>query len=154
MTDAALSDRELYEKHADELLRFAATLVHPADAEDVMSSAVLKALAAPTWPTVRNRRAYLFRCVVNEARQLHRGRSRRRLRETRWQAGERQTAELQASEIDDVLDELTPRQRAVVHLVYWEGLSGAEVAGRLGMSEGTVRRHLHRAKKNARRRLA
>ena len=153
MSDALLTDREVYEKHADALLRFAATLVSPDDAEDVMSSAVLKALSAPAWPTVRNRRSYLYQCVANEARQLHRGQSRRRLRETRWQAGEPTVTEIRPAEIDDVIAELTPRQRAVVHLVYWEGLSGPEVANRLGMSEGSVRKHLHRAKQTARRRL-
>ena len=39
------------------------------------------------------------------------------------------------------------RQRAVVFFTYWEDLDGATTADRLGISEGSVRRHLDRARK-------
>ncbi|HEU5471415.1 MAG TPA: SigE family RNA polymerase sigma factor [Actinophytocola sp.] len=40
---------------------------------------------------------------------------------------------------------LTPHQRAVVVLRYWDGLSVAETAAALGISQGTVKSQLHRA---------
>jgi DNA-directed RNA polymerase specialized sigma24 family protein len=40
----ALSDEEVYAKHAEELTRFATGLVGPADAADVASAAVLSCL--------------------------------------------------------------------------------------------------------------
>ncbi len=42
--------------------------------------------------------------------------------------------------------ELSTQQRAIVFCTYWEDLSIPAVAGRLGVSEGTVRRQLARAK--------
>jgi RNA polymerase sigma factor (sigma-70 family) len=53
-------------------------------------------------------------------------------------------------EVDvDVLaavDKLSVQQRASVVLTYWEDLTPAEVAARLGISEGSVKRHLARAR--------
>jgi RNA polymerase sigma factor (sigma-70 family) len=40
---------------------------------------------------------------------------------------------------------LSLRQRAVVTLVYWHDLDDASVAARLGISPGSVRKHLARA---------
>ena len=40
---------------------------------------------------------------------------------------------------------LSVRQRAVIVLTYWADLAPADVADRLGISEGSVRRHLARA---------
>lgn len=40
---------------------------------------------------------------------------------------------------------MSPRQRAVVHLTYWEDLTTATIAERLGVSVGTVKRHRSRA---------
>lgn len=44
------------------------------------------------------------------------------------------------------LGELSPQQRSVVYLAYWEDLSVADIAGTLEVSEGTVRRQLARAR--------
>ena len=44
------------------------------------------------------------------------------------------------------LTELSPQQRAVVFLTYWEDRSIPDVAAVLDVTEGTVRRQLARAK--------
>ena len=41
---------------------------------------------------------------------------------------------------------LSVQQRASVVLTYWEDLPPADVAARLGISEGSVKRHLARAR--------
>jgi len=57
-------------------------------------------------------------------------------------------------EVDvDVLaavDRLSVQQRAAVVLTYWEDLSAADVAKRLRISEGSVKRHLARARSRLR----
>jgi RNA polymerase sigma-70 factor (ECF subfamily) len=44
------------------------------------------------------------------------------------------------------VDKLSVQQRACVVLTYWEDLTPAEVASRLGISAGSVKRHLARAR--------
>src|SRR5688572_25536381 len=84
--DAGDSDAEVYEKYAEELIRFSTSLVGPSDAPDVLSMAVVQALASSQWAGVSNRRAYLYRSVLNAARSRRRAEQRRRARETRYGA--------------------------------------------------------------------
>ena len=74
----SLTRAEIYRKHASELLRFATSLVGPADAADVVSEAVVKSMWSKAWASVSNRRAYLYQAVLNESRMHHRGTMRRR----------------------------------------------------------------------------
>jgi RNA polymerase sigma factor (sigma-70 family) len=140
------TDEETYRKHADDLVRFATGLVGPFDAPDVVTDACLHAFAAHSWPEVADRRAYLYRAVLNESRSRHRSDMRRRARELRA-AGPNST---QPAYVDvDVLEavaRLSLQQRAAVILTYWEDLAVDEVAGRLGISAGSVKRHLARAR--------
>lgn len=142
MTD----NEDIYRKHSGELVRFATGLVGPFDAQDVVADACLRAFQSRQWPGVANRRAYLYRSVLNQARSHHRSTVRRRIRE---QAGAMPVA-VTPSPIDiDVLravDKLSMQQRASVFLTYWEDLKPGDVAGRLGISEGSVKRHLARAR--------
>lgn len=142
-----MTDNEsIYRKHSGELVRFATGLVGPSDAQDVVTDACLRAFQSRHWAGVANRRAYLYRSVLNQARTHHRSTVRRRIRE---QAG---TAPLSQNPppIDiDVLravDKLSVQQRASVFLTYWEDLTPAQVAARLEISEGSAKRHLARAR--------
>ena len=142
MTD----NEDIYRKHCDELVRFATGLVGPFDAQDVVTDACLRAFQSRNWEAVTNRRAYLYRSVLNHAKSHHRSTIRRRAREHSV-AG---PASIDPSPIDiDVLravDKLSVQQRASVFLTYWEDLRPAEVAARLNISEGSVKRHLARAR--------
>ncbi|MGA7271813.1 MAG: SigE family RNA polymerase sigma factor [Acidimicrobiia bacterium] len=48
--------------------------------------------------------------------------------------------------LDDALSGLSPRQRAVLVLHYVEDLAVRDIASALGIAEGTVKTHLHRAR--------
>jgi len=54
-------------------------------------------------------------------------------------------------EVRQAVEELSVRQRAVVYLTYWEDMTDEAVAVHLGISAGSVRRHLARARKHLRR---
>lgn len=145
-----MTDEEIYRKYAEDLVRFATGLVGPFDAQDVVADACLRAFRSRGWPQVRNPRAYLYRSVLNHARSHYRSTLRRRVREMK-------TATSPISwpyEVDlDVLaavDRLSVRQRAAVVLTYWEDLSPVQVAQQLGISEGSVKRHLARARSRLR----
>lgn len=140
------SEEEIYRKHADELVRFATGLVGPFDAQDVVSDACLRAFQSSGWASVNNPRAYLYKTVLNEARAHHRSTLRRRLREARTATPA--TVELTTSDLDvlEAVARLSVRQRAAVMLTYWEDLPAGQVAARLGVSVGSVKRHLARAR--------
>jgi RNA polymerase sigma factor (sigma-70 family) len=142
----ALSADELFRKHADELLAFATGLVGPSDAADIVSAAFVAALSGRNWEMVDNRRAYLYRCVQNEARRLYRSRSRRAVRERRAAAPHSVEDRDPRPDVVAAVRNLSFRQKGVVFLTYWTGMTPPEVAAALGIGEGSVRRHLARAR--------
>lgn len=135
---------ECYGAYADELVRFAASLVGSSDADDVVSAAVLGVLRTRT-DRVDDLRAYLYRSVLNAARKHWRALDRRARREAIRYDEVVDTADPRP-EIAAALARLSPQQRAVIHLAYWEDLTPSTVAERLGVGEGTVRRQLARAR--------
>lgn len=142
-------DAELYELVAPELIRFATALVGRVDAPDVLSGAMVKALATPGWPVVANRRAYLYRAVYNEARTWLRRAGQRRIleaRAARAAAVDRWELPSLRPDVRAAVAGLSLRQRAVIVLTYWADLDPSSVAEWLGISEGSVRRHLARAR--------
>jgi RNA polymerase sigma factor (sigma-70 family) len=144
---------QIYGKYAAELTRFATGLMGPADADDVVSAAVVRSMYSVGWTKVRNHRAYLYRAVLNEAKSWHRGTFRRRARERLWLQGEVTTLEAPNPEVLDLLDGLSIKQRAVIVLTYWSDLAPESIGTLLGISEGTVKRHLARAREKLRERL-
>jgi RNA polymerase sigma-70 factor (ECF subfamily) len=141
-----MTDEEIYRKYADDLVRFATGLVGPFDAPDVVTDACLHAFGGKSWATVTNPRAYLYRSVLNEARSLHRSTMRRRIREMRAAGPNESTLEEADLDVLAAVDKLSVQQRASVVLTYWEDLAPSQVAARLGISEGSVKRHLARAR--------
>lgn len=141
-----MTPEEAYRKHTEELIRFASGLVGPFDAHDVVADGCLKAFASPKWSKLENQRAYLYRTVLNQARTISRGTIRRRARELRAAVAPVNPSSIVIDpDVLDAVSDLSARQRAVVFLTYWEDLHQRDIAARLGISEGSVRRHLARA---------
>jgi RNA polymerase sigma factor (sigma-70 family) len=147
------SNELIYEKYADELVRFATFLVGPSDAADVLSGAMVRALSSSSWETVANHRAYLYRAVLNEARMAARTEGRRRYHEQRAALDIPVEPTTPRPEVLAAVATLSPRQRAVVFLTYWEDLDPTSIGEVLGISDGGVRRHLARGRKKLRRLL-
>src|SRR5215218_392117 len=124
-------DEEIYRKHADELMRFATTLVGAASAEDVFSAAILKAMTSPAWQSVSEHRPYLFRAVLNEAFGVKRSDCRRCVRETTLGAPEDVETYHLGLEVADAMSRLSVRQRSVLYLAYWLDLTVDEIASTL-----------------------
>lgn len=142
-----MDNEQTYREYASELTRYATGLVGPFDAADVVSDACLRAFMSRRWPEVTNRRAYLYKTVLSVANDHHRSTLSRRLREMK-SADREATA---SPEIDfDVLaavERLSLQQRSAVLLTYWADLSVDDVAETMGVSTGSVKRHLARARK-------
>ncbi|MFZ0012901.1 MAG: RNA polymerase sigma factor [Acidimicrobiia bacterium] len=144
-----MDDEQVYRSYSTELTRYATGLVGPFDAPDVVTDACLKAFGSRTWPEVADRRAYLYRTVLTVATDHHRRTLSRRLREMK--AAQRDEARDRLDDLDfevlDAVERLSVQQRAAVYLTYWEDLPVDVVGQRMGVSPGTVKRHLARARK-------
>ena len=123
-------------------------------AEDVAQAAFARAYAS--WPKVRrtgNPEAYVRRIVVNENRnRFRKQRVAERLTDMPPEPGAGAGPGADAtSQYDErsalmaALRRLGPRQRAVVVLRYWLGLTEAEAAAELNCSVGTVKSQASRA---------
>jgi RNA polymerase sigma-70 factor (ECF subfamily) len=127
------------------------------DADDVVQEAFVKAYEAlPRFHEGAGFRPWLLRIVVNETRNVQRGRSRRALRENRVATEEAairavpDPAEVAVSAdrrsgLLAALDALPDDLREVVTCRYLLELSESETAQALGIPAGTVKSRLHRA---------
>ena len=147
-----------YSKWADELVGYASSLIGPDRAGDLVADVFTQLLHQPeaAWSHVREPRAYLFRCVHNAARMAGRADSRRAAREhaatrlDRASPADAAAGLLADPLIADAVARLSVRQRAVVYHTYWDDLTPAETAALLGVSVGSVKRHLARARAHLR----
>jgi RNA polymerase sigma-70 factor (ECF subfamily) len=144
--------------YATAILRVAAALVGPADAEDAAQEAITRGWQA--WPTLRDSsaaRSWLLRITVNVCRDWQRGRfgTRRRLTEPLYDdeaaplamRGGDPGASDHANAIDlrGAIDTLDDDLRLVVVLRYYSGMDATEVGAILGIPPATVRTRLRRA---------
>jgi len=115
-----LAKAEIYEKYADQLIRFATGLVGPSDSRDVVSAAVVSAMWSQGWDSVSYERAYLHKAVLNEARRTLRDRERRRVAELQAAGGSQfdRLPEIRPDVLEAV-SRLSVSQRAVVFLAFW-----------------------------------
>lgn len=133
------------------LVRFSRSILaaRAADAEDLVQEALLHA-----WdrlPRLRNPaaiRPWLHRSVARRCFQ-HSRREARRRSEPLVEIGIPASNHLER-DVVRLLDQLSPRQRAVFHLSALEGQSDSEIATRLGMLPPTVRVHRMRARRRLR----
>lgn len=128
-------------------------LVGPADAHDVAVEAFLRAASAADRPGVSSARAFLMRSVVNRARDLRRSNERRWRRDLAAVGPAATNGPDSFFEVRRAVSTLSLAQRSVVYFVYWEDRTEAETADLLGVSVGSVRRHLVRARTHLRKAL-
>lgn len=116
-------------------VRLASLLAQRVAAEDLVQDAF--AAVYPKFATLDNPAAYLRVAVVNGCRQSHRRRAVEVDRMPRMALAAETPPEL--GELADVVAALPYRQRAVLVLRYWLGLSEQEIADALGCRPGTVK---------------
>ena len=122
---------------------------NPAIAEEVLQEALTQLWASPTTPSEEVEfRRYLYRIISSRATDYHRRQAvARRLRF--WhQATADPMVEIDRragdEEMGRLLRHLSPRERQVAYLYYFEDQSPEDVGQALGIKPGTVRVVLHR----------
>jgi RNA polymerase sigma factor (sigma-70 family) len=145
---------DAYEKYGVELLHFAASLVGPDVAQDVVSQTFLNCLQSRAWRRVVEPRAYLYQATRNEARKHYRSEQRRSAREQNHELRGVVDEPLSVpAELVDAVNSLSLRQRSVVYFAYWLDLDAVAISELLGVSPGAVHRHLARARATLRKRV-
>lgn len=128
----------------------------PEVATDAVQDAFIKAYAR--WPQLKkydDPTLWVRRVAINKSRDTRRSFLRRRAREDRFEMatiGSGAVTWESDREVDvaAVLQQLSPRQRSVAALFYLEDLSISDIAASLDISNGAVKFHLNKARKNLR----
>jgi len=154
---------ELVTRHMRQAFAVAYRLVgHRQDAEDVVQDAFIRALERiHTMDRTRPFRPWFFRIVVNQALNFRRSRSIRATELIPEATPARTTAPDRSAErallrerLQLALDALPEKQRVIVQLADLEEFTSSEIAGIMDMPDGTVRWHLHQARRALRETLA
>jgi RNA polymerase sigma factor (sigma-70 family) len=148
---------QIFDRHAAEILRYAHTRLGPDRAEDVTAETFLAAFRRrdhydPAWADAR---PWLFGIAIRLIGKHRRAeaRYRRMLAATPASAAaddfgdrsaERVTAQQFRPQLATVLDQLPGRDRELLLLVAWAGLTYEEAAQALGLTVSAVRSRLHR----------
>jgi RNA polymerase sigma-70 factor, ECF subfamily len=147
---------ELVRRHMGRAFSIAFRILeHREDAEDVVQESFMRAFERlDTLERARPFHPWFHRIVVNQALNYRRGRSVRRTEQIPVNApstapspaADAERAELR-SRLREAAELLPERQRLIVQLFDLEGLASGEIGEILGMAEGTVRWHLHQARR-------
>jgi len=139
----------LFDEFADMVYRIAFVRVsQSSDADDVFQEVFLRLVKhADRLRSLEHTKAWLIRCTINCCNSFHR---------TTWQ---KKTVGIEENiytgqtdlgyehiELIDAVRSLTPEHQEVIHLFYYEGYSGKEIADILGIGENTVKSRLRRAR--------
>ena len=134
----------LFQQYKDPVYRLALSMTgSAADAEDVCQTVFLKVLEKQPDLLPGKERAWLFQVTANECRSLWRRLKRR------GTVPLDQAAELAAPEEGALLRqgmELSPKDRTVLYLHYFEGFSTQETGALLHISQSAVTTRLLRAR--------
>ena len=121
-----------------------AILGDPQEAEDVVQEAFLRLWEKnPAFESPAHQRSWLLKVTVNGCKS--------RLRAPwRWRTAplleSYPAADPEEEAVLEVIQSLPPKDRAALHLYYYEGYQTAEIAAMTGWREGTVRSRLARAR--------
>ena len=144
---------EAMRAHGDAVYRLAfARCRNTPDAEDIFQTTFLRFYASPiSFGNLEHEKAWLLRVCINACKDLQKSAWRTKVSAMPDEfdapdTSARKETTPQEEALVEAMQGLSPEQRTVVHLHYFEGFSTGEIAQMLGMRSATVRSHLHRAR--------
>ncbi|HUB40750.1 MAG TPA: sigma-70 family RNA polymerase sigma factor [Streptosporangiaceae bacterium] len=147
----------LYERHGRAVFRYLARRAGPTAAEDLLSEVFITALSVSARVVAHDSGSalpWLYGIALNVLRAHFRRQSQAvglaRDLGMDWDAvDDRLDALAERKRLRTALDGLADSDRELLLLVAWEGLTPAEAAAALGISQVAARSRLHRARKRA-----
>jgi len=140
---------ELFEEFSNMVYRIAMVRVsQSADADDIYQEVFLQLVKHVTRLKSREHaKAWLIRCTINFCNSHHRSAWQKKTVgfEDHPDFGQNDLS-YEHIELLDAVRHLTPEHQDVIHLFYYEGLSGKEIADFLDIGENTVKSRLRRAR--------
>lgn len=134
----------LFDQYHNMVYRLALTVTHSTyDAEDITQTVFLKLLNGCPPPQPGKERVWLNQVTVHACHDLMRSAWRRK---TQPLDDAIPFIAPEERELFDCVMALPAKYRAVVHLHYYEGYTGAEIGQMLGIKPSTVSMRLHRAR--------
>ncbi len=147
-------DVDVYDEHAEALMRFATVLVGSKGAVDVVSAAVSRTLVSRSFGRLNNPRADLMRNVFRQARsvgtRIDPPASPTRRQRRHRNAGSAGIGSPILSDASTALLRLSLQRRAAVYLIYVADLDSFEAAHVMSVPPFVVRRYLIQAGKQCR----
>lgn len=143
----ALSEKQassLIERYSAMVYRLAYSWTqNPTDADDITQEVFLRYIRrAPIFTSQEHEKAWLLRVTLNCAKSY--SSSKWRTYEPVEEVGIQ--PDLPDESVLKAVMQLKPKERACVHLFYYEDLSIDQIAQHLKMNASTVKSHLHRAR--------
>jgi RNA polymerase sigma-70 factor (ECF subfamily) len=145
---------EVIGRHREMMFRAAKSITrNDYDADEVIQRLCVRFVTGGIPSGLReNPPAYLIGCILNEARNVHRTRGRRRIDEdANLQEVSKTVSSPSENKLLEVLEEaqacLTPEEREVIELFYTQGLTQADIAEIKEMEEDAVAQKLSRSRK-------
>lgn len=136
--------------------------VAASDVDDVAQEVFLRLMRYEKSGLVEHPQAYLFKMASNVVAEWSIRAHQRHPHDSKWLdsliGAERPESEVlrieSQQEVERVLLTLTPRQREIMKLFFYEGLNHKEIAIRMGQTERSVRRHFVKSYQKLRLELA
>ena len=138
---------ELYARHKGTVYRVCfAYLKNTADTEDAVSETFIRLIrSVPAFESAEHEKAWLIRTASNVCKnQLKHWWRKREDIDRCYDLPD--MAKVETNEVLETVLALPDRYKAAVYLYYYEGYTGAEIAGILKQPQSTVRNHLREAR--------
>ncbi len=138
------SAERVIQQYADMIYRLALSYTrNPSDADDVFQETFLRYVRKkPRFENEEHEKAWLIRVCVNCAKSTLSAPWRKY---TQALSGT-ESYTMEERQLDEALAELSPEDRAVIHLYYYEGYKTEEIAEILKKKPSTIRSRLTRAR--------
>ena len=134
----------LFDQYHNMVYRIALAILHSThDAEDITQTVFLKLLNGCSAPQKDKERAWLTKVTINACNDLMRSFWRRKIEPLDNSIAFSEPEEML---LFDAVMTLPAKYRIVIHLHYYEGYSGAEIAEMLQVKPSTISMRMHRAR--------